>query len=111
MRNCKFFCFAGLNRNSPFHFNENIVKYTQQYIDKTIDFSVYKTLYLTKENEIHISAKAKKGIKELIVIAQDTTSYGKDIYGKPSLVELLVELNKIEELSWIRIMYNLQYLY
>lgn len=49
---------------------------------------------------------AKKGVNEIVLIAQDTTSYGKDIYGKPSLVELLVELNKIEELSWIRIMYT-----
>ena len=49
---------------------------------------------------------AQKGVNEIVLIAQDTTSYGKDIYGKPSLVELLVELNKIEELSWIRIMYT-----
>ena len=49
---------------------------------------------------------AHKGVNEIVLIAQDTTSYGKDIYGKPSLVELLIELNKIEELSWIRIMYT-----
>lgn len=49
---------------------------------------------------------AKKGVNEIVLIAQDTTSYGKDIYGKPSLAELLIELNKIEELSWIRIMYT-----
>ena len=49
---------------------------------------------------------AKKGVSEIVLIAQDTTSYGKDIYGKPSLKELLIELNKIEELSWIRIMYT-----
>ncbi len=49
---------------------------------------------------------AKKGVSEIVLIAQDTTSYGKDIYGKPSLVELLKELNKIEDLSWIRIMYT-----
>ena len=49
---------------------------------------------------------AQKGVNEIVLIAQDTTSYGKDIYGKPSLVELLIELNKIEELSWIRIMYT-----
>lgn len=49
---------------------------------------------------------AKKGVNEIVLIAQDTTSYGKDIYGKPSLVDLLIELNKIEELSWIRIMYT-----
>ncbi|MCD7779445.1 MAG: 30S ribosomal protein S12 methylthiotransferase RimO [Candidatus Gastranaerophilales bacterium] len=49
---------------------------------------------------------AKKGVNEIVLIAQDTTSYGKDIYGKPSLKELLIELNKIEDLSWIRIMYT-----
>ena len=48
----------------------------------------------------------KKGVTEICLIAQDTTSYGKDIYGKPSLVELLEELNKIEDLGWIRILYT-----
>lgn len=49
---------------------------------------------------------ASKGTSEIVLIAQDTTSYGKDLYGKPSLKELLTELNKIEELSWIRVMYT-----
>ena len=49
---------------------------------------------------------AKKGVSEIVLIAQDTTSYGKDLYGKPSLKELLTELNKIEDLNWIRIMYT-----
>ena len=48
---------------------------------------------------------AKKGCTEIVLIAQDTTSYGIDLYGKPELPKLLEELNKIEELSWIRIMY------
>lgn len=48
---------------------------------------------------------ADKGTSEVILIAQDTSSYGKDLYGKPSLKDLLIELNKIENLSWIRIMY------
>ena len=47
----------------------------------------------------------KKGVTEIDLIAQDTTSYGIDIYGKPSLAKLLEELNKIEGLGWIRIMY------
>ena len=51
-------------------------------------------------------ALADKGTTEIVLIAQDTTSYGKDLYGKPSLKELLIELNKIENLSWIRIMYT-----
>ena len=49
---------------------------------------------------------AKKGIKELIVIAQDTTKYGVDIYGKPKLANLLEELSKIEEIKWIRFLYS-----
>ena len=48
---------------------------------------------------------ADKGVAEIVLIAQDTTSYGIDIYGKPMLAKLLQELNKIEGLSWIRIMY------
>jgi len=47
----------------------------------------------------------QKGVSEIILIAQDTTNYGKDIYGKPSLPELLRKLNEIEEISWIRVMY------
>ena len=47
----------------------------------------------------------KKGVTEIILIAQDTTGYGIDIYKKPALPELLEKLNKIEGLGWIRIMY------
>lgn len=47
----------------------------------------------------------KKGVTEIILIAQDTTGYGLDIYKKPMLAELLKELNKIENLGWIRVMY------
>ncbi len=50
-------------------------------------------------------ALAKNGIRELIIIAQDTTRYGEDIYGEPKLHELLHELCKIESLHWIRILY------
>lgn len=46
-----------------------------------------------------------KGVSEIILIAQDTSSYGIDLYGKQALPKLLEELNKIEDLSWIRIMY------
>ena len=48
---------------------------------------------------------AKTGIKELIVIAQDTTKYGIDIYGEPKLSELLEKLCKIEGFKWIRFLY------
>ena len=47
----------------------------------------------------------KKGVTEIILIAQDTTAYGIDLYKKPMLSELLKELNKIDNLGWIRIMY------
>ena len=47
----------------------------------------------------------QKGVTEIVLIAQDTTSYGIDLYGKPALPQLLEELNKIEGLGWIRILY------
>lgn len=51
-------------------------------------------------------ALADNGVKELIVVAQDTTSYGEDLPGgKLLLADLLKELNKIESLKWIRVMY------
>lgn len=45
------------------------------------------------------------GAKELILVAQETTLYGKDLYGEKSLSELLEKLSAIEELKWIRILY------
>ena len=48
---------------------------------------------------------AKHGVKELLVIAQDTTRYGEDIYGKLKLPELLKKLCKIDGIKWIRILY------
>jgi len=46
-----------------------------------------------------------QGVKEIILIAQDTTMYGTDIYGRQNLHELLQELSKIKDLKWIRILY------
>lgn len=46
-----------------------------------------------------------KGVKELVIIAQDTTSYGIDLYGKPMLHELLKKLSEFENLKWIRVLY------
>lgn len=46
-----------------------------------------------------------KGIKELVLIAQDTTKYGEDLYGKLALLDLLQELNKMEGFHWIRVLY------
>lgn len=48
---------------------------------------------------------ANKGYEEIIVIAQDTTKYGMDLYGKSRLAELLEKLSKIENIRWIRFLY------
>jgi ribosomal protein S12 methylthiotransferase len=48
---------------------------------------------------------AAKGVKELIIIAQDTTYYGLDLYGERRLAKLLRELNGIDGIEWIRLMY------
>ncbi len=48
---------------------------------------------------------AAGGVRELIIVAQDTTYYGIDIDGRPRLADLLVELDQIEGLVWIRLMY------
>lgn len=49
---------------------------------------------------------AEKGIKEIIVIAQDTTKYGVDIYGESKLAELLEKISKINGIEWIRFLYS-----
>lgn len=49
---------------------------------------------------------ARGGVRELTVVAQDTTAYGEDIYGKPMLPKLLTELCKIDGLHWIRTLYT-----
>ena len=48
---------------------------------------------------------AKKGIEEVIVIAQDTTKYGIDLYGESKLAELLKKICKIEGFKWVRFLY------
>ena len=45
------------------------------------------------------------GVRELIIVAQDTTYYGMDLYGRTRLAELLRELNKVDGLEWIRVLY------
>ena len=65
--------------------------------------------YISRDyEEILAEAKelAKKGIKELVVIAQDTTKYGIDLYGKSRLAELLNDLAKIDGFKWIRFLYS-----
>lgn len=46
-----------------------------------------------------------RGVKELVIIAQDTTVYGQDLYGRPRLCELLRRLAEIDGLMWLRLMY------
>jgi len=48
---------------------------------------------------------AASGTRELIIVAQDTTYYGMDLYGEPRLVELLAELEQVDGIEWIRLMY------
>ena len=49
---------------------------------------------------------AARGVKEIVLIAQDTTMYGRDLYGEPKLAELLDELCKIDGIEWIRMLYT-----
>lgn len=64
--------------------------------------------YRSRSSE-SILAEAKRlaaeGVKELIVVAQDTTRYGEDLYGKNALVPLLKALSQIEGIEWIRLLY------
>ena len=48
---------------------------------------------------------ASEGVRELVVVAQDTTYYGMDLYGRPRLAELIEQLDQVEGLDWIRLMY------
>ena len=61
---------------------------------KTIEELVSEAQYLAHE-----------GTKELVIIGQDTTDYGKDIYGKRELALLLTKLSEVEGIEWIRLMY------
>ena len=61
-----------------------------------------------KMEEILEEAKmlANKGVKEIIVIAQDTTKYGVDLYGESKLAELLQKISEIKGIEWIRFLYS-----
>ncbi|MFO0816127.1 MAG: 30S ribosomal protein S12 methylthiotransferase RimO [Gemmatales bacterium] len=48
---------------------------------------------------------AADGVRELNIVAQDSTYYGMDLYGKPRLDDLLTELNKVDGIDWIRVLY------
>lgn len=60
-----------------------------------------------KEDIIEEAKKlASEGIKEIILIAQDTTKYGIDLYGESKLVEVIEEITKIKEIKWVRFLYS-----
>lgn len=64
--------------------------------------------YRSRDIDILINEAAdlvNNGARELILIAQDITRYGIDIYGEPKLVELIQKLSKIKNLEWIRLLY------
>ena len=65
-----------------------------RYRSRTMDDCLYEARML-----------AEDGVKELIVVAQDTSRYGIDLYGERKLPELLRELCKIEKLHWVRVHY------
>jgi len=64
--------------------------------------------HITKPVEMVVAEAqelAKDGVRELILVAQDTTYYGLDLYGEVRLVQLLNELEKVDGIDWIRLMY------
>ena len=65
------------------------------------NYRSYPMDYLVEQAEVLVA----NGAKELILVAQETTVYGTDIYGKKALPELLHKLGQIEDLKWIRILY------
>lgn len=52
-----------------------------------------------------VNSLAAKGVKELLVIGQDTTYYGKDLYGKRNIAELLNKISKVDGIEWIKLLY------
>lgn len=65
--------------------------------------------HLTKPIEAVVAEArelAADGVRELNLVAQDMTYYGVDLYGRPRLAELLAELEQVEGIDWIRILYN-----
>lgn len=65
------------------------------------NFRSYPMEYLVKQAE----SMVEKGVKELILVAQETTLYGVDLYGRKALADLVRKLAQIEDLKWIRILY------
>lgn len=79
--------------------------------DRTCTFCAIPKMrgkHITKPIEMVVKEAqelAADGVKELIIVAQDTTYYGLDLYGRTRLAELLRELEKVDGLDWIRLMY------
>lgn len=71
-----------------------IPKLRGKYRSRTMENIVHEVEYLTQN-----------GVKEIILIGQNTTDYGIDLYGQYSLAQLLDRLNQIENLKWIRLLY------
>ena len=81
----------GCNRSCSFC---AIPKMTGKHKSRTIESLVKEARYL-----------AKKGVKELLIIAQDLSYYGIDIYGKTRLAELISKISEVEGVEWIRLHY------
>lgn len=81
----------GCNRQCAFC---AIPKMTGAHKSRTIEDLVRETRYL-----------AKKGVKELLVIAQDLSYYGIDLYGEPRLAELISRISEVDGIEWIRLHY------
>jgi len=81
----------GCNRSCSFC---AIPKMTGRHQSRTIESLVMEARYL-----------AKKGVKELLLIAQDLSYYGIDLYGKNQLAELINKVSEVEGIEWIRLHY------
>jgi len=81
----------GCNRSCSFC---AIPKMTGRHKSRSIESLVKEARYL-----------AKKGVKELLVIAQDLSYYGIDIYGKPQLANLINKISEVDGIEWIRLHY------
>jgi len=81
----------GCNRSCSFC---AIPKMTGRHQSRSIDSLVKEARYL-----------AKKGVKELLLIAQDLSYYGIDLYGKSQLAELITQISEVEGIEWIRLHY------
>jgi ribosomal protein S12 methylthiotransferase len=76
-----------------------------RFRSRKIDDIIKEAKHLAR-NGARPALARKGGVKELILVAQDTTLYGKDIYYRLSLARLLKNLVKIKEIKWIRILYT-----